>query len=97
MRHESCVVIFSSKVKVCLMRSWTGTGLLALIATLAGAASAEAAAIPVSTLFKDFTVITDQISSSLALMSKVRSWCGPRIATPVGSEQFDAQPRSPIW
>ena len=41
------------------MRSWMGTSLLALIATLAGAASAEAAAIPVSTLFKDFTVITD--------------------------------------
>lgn len=40
------------------MRSWTRTGLLALLATFAGAASAEAAAIPISTLFKDFTVIT---------------------------------------
>jgi choice-of-anchor A domain-containing protein len=60
MRHESCVVIFSSKVKVYSMRSWTRTGLLALIATLAGAASAEAAAIPLATLFRDFNVIVNQ-------------------------------------
>ena len=60
MRHESCVVILSSKVKVYSMRSWTRTGLLAVIATLAGAASAEAAAIPLATLFRDFNVIVNQ-------------------------------------
>ena len=42
------------------MRSWTRTGLLAVIATLAGAASAEAAAIPLATLFRDFNVIVNQ-------------------------------------
>jgi choice-of-anchor A domain-containing protein len=48
------------KVKVYPMRGWTVTGLLALITTVAGATGAAAAAIPVTTLFRDFNVIVDQ-------------------------------------
>ena len=42
------------------MRGWTVAGLLALIATITGATGAEAAAIPLTTLFRDFNVIVDQ-------------------------------------
>ncbi len=42
------------------MRSWTVTGLLALAATVAGTTGAVAAAIPLTTLFRDFNVIVDQ-------------------------------------
>ena len=75
------------------MRSWMGTGALALIATLAGAASGEAAAIPVSTLFRDFNVIADQ---SLVATNDVE---GPVLvggtlgsATPIGPSKLMLSP-----